>query len=149
MKIKKILPLMLFIFCFLNIFSQEEQIIYIDKNKIDSTPDSLKVYFTVDSMPEFNYKNENSLEKSFEHYFRDSLILSDKFDCQGNVYVRFIVEKDGSLGDIEIVYELKNCSNNEFINNEIINVLSKMPKWKPGNHYGEFRRVAKTMQIKI
>lgn len=51
---------------------------------------------------------------------------------QGKVYVQFIVEKDGSVSNIEI---FKGVSSN--LNEESMRVISLMPKWTPGMHQGE------------
>ena len=50
-----------------------------------------------------------------------------KTNEQGRVIVKFVVEKDGSLGNFEIE---KGVS--ESLNKEAVRVLKEMPKWTPG-----------------
>lgn len=61
---------------------------------------------------------------------------------QGRVIVSFVVEKDGSITDIQVVKPVELS-----INKEAIRVASLMPKWIPGKHDGTEVRVKYTMPI--
>ena len=52
-------------------------------------------------------------------------------DIKGKIYVSFIVEKDGSLGDVKIVRGL-----NKLLDEEAIRVIKSSPKWSPGKNAG-------------
>lgn len=52
-------------------------------------------------------------------------------DIQGRVMVKFVVEKDGSIGDVTI---LKGVDKD--LDREAIRVVKKMPKWQPGKNNG-------------
>ena len=52
-------------------------------------------------------------------------------DIQGRVIVKFVVEKDGSIGTAEI---LKGVDKD--LDREAIRVVKKMPKWQPGKNNG-------------
>lgn len=52
-------------------------------------------------------------------------------DIQGRVMVKFVVEKDGSIGKVEI---LKGVDRD--LDREAIRVVKKMPKWQPGKNNG-------------
>lgn len=52
-------------------------------------------------------------------------------DIQGKVTVRFVVEKDGSIGAVNI---LKGVDKD--LDREAIRVVKKMPKWQPGKNNG-------------
>lgn len=65
-----------------------------------------------------------------------------KNGIQGRVWVSFIVEKDGSLSDIEIIR-----SPDSSFSKEAIRVLSSMPKWKPGKQNGKIVRVKWSMPV--
>ncbi|MDE7116315.1 MAG: energy transducer TonB [Muribaculaceae bacterium] len=52
-------------------------------------------------------------------------------DIQGRVIVKFVVEKDGSIGHAEI---LKGVDRD--LDREAIRVVKKMPKWQPGKNNG-------------
>lgn len=52
-------------------------------------------------------------------------------DIQGRVIVKFVVEKDGSIGAVTI---LKGVDRD--LDREAIRVVKKMPKWQPGKNNG-------------
>ena len=53
---------------------------------------------------------------------------------QGNVYVRFVVEKDGTLTRPEILSSVEGAKN---FDSEVLRIVRKMPKWTPGENNGE------------
>ncbi|WP_020571270.1 energy transducer TonB [Neolewinella persica] len=57
-------------------------------------------------------------------------------DVQGKAEVRFVVEKDGSITEIEVRRGL-----NSDISRELERIISKMPTWHPGYKQGEPVRV--------
>lgn len=52
-------------------------------------------------------------------------------DIQGRVIVKFVVEKDGSVGHAEV---LKGVDKD--LDREALSVVKKMPKWQPGKNNG-------------
>lgn len=52
---------------------------------------------------------------------------AQKANIEGKVVVQFIVEKDGSISDIQIVK-----SADPLLDKEAMRVMKKMPAWKPG-----------------
>lgn len=58
-------------------------------------------------------------------------------DAQGRVFMKFTVEKDGSISNIQV--ERNNTGCDEFVK-EATRVLNKMPKWSPGEVGGEAKR---------
>ena len=52
-------------------------------------------------------------------------------DIQGRVMVKFVVEKDGSIGNVSI---LKGVDRD--LDREALRVVKKMPKWQPGKNNG-------------
>ena len=52
-------------------------------------------------------------------------------DIQGRVVVKFVVEKDGSIGHAEIVRGV-----DKDLDREALRVVQKMPKWQPGKNNG-------------
>jgi protein TonB len=59
-------------------------------------------------------------------------------DAQGRVFMKFCVEKDGSISNIQVETNRTGCD--EFVK-EATRVLNKMPKWSPGEVSGEPKRV--------
>lgn len=61
---------------------------------------------------------------------------------QGRVILNFVVETDGSLDEITIVRGV-----DPLLDQEAINVINKMPNWKPGTQRGQAVRVRFTLPI--
>jgi periplasmic protein TonB len=61
---------------------------------------------------------------------------------QGSVFVKFVIEKDGSVADIEIVKGV-----HKDLDDESMRVIGLMPKWIPGKLDGEYVRVSYTLPI--
>lgn len=51
-------------------------------------------------------------------------------EIQGKVVVRFVVDKNGEIGKIEIIKSMK------VFDEEVLRVVKSMPKWKPGKQNG-------------
>lgn len=62
--------------------------------------------------------------------------------ANGAVYVRFIVEKDGSLSDVHVVKGIGGCDT------EVVQCI-RNAKWKPGRQAGKPVRVQKTISIRL
>ena len=60
----------------------------------------------------------------------------------GRVIVQFVVERDGSITNIEVVQ-----STNPIFNREALRVFEQMPPWIPGKHNGETVRARFTQPI--
>ena len=97
-------------------------------------PHDSKVYYFVDKMPKF----PGGSEKLFD-FFYDNLIYpvnAQKQRVSGTVMVYFVVEKDGSISEVEII----KCADPE-LDSESVRFIKSMPKWIPGSHKGELVRV--------
>src|SRR5690606_22784820 len=81
----------------------------------------------VETMPEFP-GGQDSLRTFIE---RNNTWQVRRETIVGRVYIAFVVEKDGSITNIEIMRGL-----NETCNNEAKRIISLMPKWKPGEQMG-------------
>ncbi|MBR7167397.1 MAG: TonB family protein, partial [Bacteroidales bacterium] len=63
---------------------------------------------------------------------------------EGNVYITFVIEKDGSITNIKILRDIGyGCGA------EAVRVLKMMPKWIPGSQRGKPVRVQFNMPIKF
>ena len=67
-------------------------------------------------------------------------------NIEGNVYVKFIVEKDGSITNPVI---LKSVAGSKNFDAEVIRIINKMPNWKPGEHRGKSVRSNMTLPIRF
>ncbi len=68
--------------------------------------------------------------------------IPQEMGIQGKVYVKFIVEKDGSITDAKVANKV-----DRYLAKEALRVVNKSPKWKPGTLKGEYVRSYKTVVI--
>lgn len=67
---------------------------------------------------------------------------AQRANVSGKVFVKFVVEKDGSIGDVQILKGIGfGCDE------EASRVIKQMPKWKPGRQNGRDVRVYYTIPI--
>lgn len=93
----------------------------------------------VPSQPEFPGGME-----AFSKFVVKEFKMPKTFDGQGNVIASFIVEPDGSLSNIKIVKDLGSGTGDE-----VVRLLEKSPKWKPGFLKGEAVKVQYHLPIKL
>jgi protein TonB len=85
--------------------------------------------------------------EGFQKYLSDNLVYptsSIRNKTQGTVVVSFIVEKNGSVSNVEVKSGL-----DQACNNESVRVISKSPKWKPARHDGQVVRQRLTVPIQF
>jgi TonB family protein len=63
---------------------------------------------------------------------------------QGIVHVRFVIDTDGSVVDVEIVRGV-----HESLDAEALRVMSLMPRWKPATQRGKPVRVTQALPFKF
>lgn len=63
---------------------------------------------------------------------------------EGKAFVRFVVEKDGSIGNVNIQTGVPNCPE---CDREAIRVIKMMPRWTPGKNRGKVVRSYYSMPI--
>ena len=89
-----------------------------------------EIYTIVDKMPVYEY-GERELANFISYNMRYPKEALQQ-GIEGRILCSFIVGKDGSISNIEVV-----SGSNEALNNEAIRVLGLMPKWTPGENNGE------------
>jgi protein TonB len=85
---------------------------------------------------------------TLDEYFRKNMIypwLARESGIEGTVYVSFIVEKDGSLTNIEVTGSLGYGCDEEAI--RLIKMTSGF--WEPGKENGSRVRVHKTVAVEF
>lgn len=68
--------------------------------------------------------------------------LAKEMGTQGRVFVSFVVEKDGSISNVELLRGIGNGCDEE-----AIRVVKSMPKWNPGLQCGRAVRVSCNLPI--
>lgn len=99
-----------------------------------------KAYDVVEQMPEFPGGMKEMLK-----FFQDNVKYPEsamKNNVQGRVIVQFVVEKDGTPTEFNVVRSV-----DPDLDAEALRVLKTMPKWKPGMQKGEVVRVKFTVPV--
>ena len=107
---------------------------------IDSDPNPDKPYVVVEQMPQFP-----GGDKALIKYLADNLQyppLARENGIEGRVQVRFVVEKDDSVGAVEILRGV-----DPSLDKEAIRLVKTLPKFKPGKQNGEAVRVYYTVPV--
>ena len=99
------------------------------------------VYKVVEQMPEFPGGDKALWTFLVENVKYPSVAKEN--GIYGRVICQFIVEKDGSISNVEAV----KSSGERSLDNEAIRVIKMMPKWKPGRQQKEPVRVRYTLPI--
>lgn len=98
------------------------------------------IFMVVESMPEFP-GGDAALFK----YLGDNIkypVIAQESGIQGRVICQFVVNRDGSIVDIEVVRSV-----DKSLDAEAVRVISKMPKWTPGKQRGKTVRVKYTLPV--
>ena len=111
----------------------ENKLLTDDKAAIGQSPDD-SIFTVVEKNPEFP-GGEAALMK----YIAESLVypqIAMENGIGGRIYCKFVVEKDGSVSNVEVTRAF-----NQYLDREAIRVLKSLPKFKPGTHKGQPVRV--------
>lgn len=99
------------------------------------------IYSYAEQLPEFP-----GGQKAMFQYLADNVVYplsAYEQGIQGRTTCQFVVNKSGSLVDVEVV----KSSGNEELDAEAVRVISSMPKWTPGRLSGEIVRVKYTVPV--
>jgi periplasmic protein TonB len=137
-------------------------------------PTGDEVYTIVEEAPQFpggQVELNNFLVKNLKYPN-----MARECDCQGRVFVSFIVDKDGSITSVEIIRKANSCStitcydsvknivpcNNQnkvtetvdcdvsgLLDKEALRVVKIMPKWEPGKQNGKAVKVKYIIPVKF
>ena len=99
------------------------------------------VFVVVESMPEFP-GGQQALFKYLSENVKYPMIAQEN-GIQGRVICQFVVNKDGSIVDVEVV----RSGGDPSLDKEAIRVIKSMPKWKPGKQRGKAVRVKYTVPV--
>lgn len=90
-----------------------------------------EAFTVVESMPEFP-GGIGELVK----FVQKTMIYpknAKKNKITGKCFLRFVINTDGTISDIQIIKEVPNCNE---CNEEAVRIVKSMPKWKPGSQNG-------------
>lgn len=100
-----------------------------------------KVFYIVDHMPGFQGKGQDGFRRWISQNVKYPAMPVDSI-VTGKVFVRFIVEPDGSVSTVKLVRGLNNT-----LNQEAIRLIKSSPKWEPGMVKDKAVRVAFTFPV--
>ena len=103
-------------------------------------PDNDSIYNIVEQMPQF----PGGDPAMFEYISKNVKYPQKAKDegIQGRVFIQFVVEKDGSVGEVKLLRGIGGGCDEEGIR-----VVKSMPKWTPGQQAGKAVRVLYTLPI--
>ena len=122
-------------------FTEEEIIVEEVEAKEEVVDD--QVFVKVERMPSFAGGDLNTFRTWFGSEFKYPAIAAEN-GIQGRLTVKFVVEKDGRLTNIEFLQ-----SPDPIFNDEVRRVLNKSPRWTPGTQQGKPCRVSYVLPIDI
>ena len=99
------------------------------------------VFVVVETMPEFP-GGQQALFKYLSENVKYPVIAQEN-GIQGRVICQFVVNKDGSIVDVEVV----RSGGDPSLDKEAVRVIKSMPKWKPGQQRGKPVRVKYTVPV--
>ncbi|MBO7454802.1 MAG: energy transducer TonB [Paludibacteraceae bacterium] len=99
------------------------------------------IFMVVETMPEFP-GGQQALFKYLSENVKYPVIAQEN-GIQGRVICQFVVNKDGSIVDVEVVRSGGDAS----LDKEAVRVIKSMPKWKPGKQRGKAVRVKYTVPV--
>jgi len=109
---------------------------------VDEKPkeEETKVFDVVEQMPEFP-GGPAALMKWLSDNIKYPAVAEEN-GIQGRVVCTFVVERDGSVTDVQVARSI-----DPSLDKEAIRVLKKMPKWIPGRQNGSAVRVKYTVPV--
>ena len=124
------------------ILSQANQVVGSSDNVATnaSVIDVNKVYDVVEQMPEFP-----GGQAAFLKWIADNIkypTIAEENGIQGRVVCTFVVERDGSVIDVQIARSI-----DPSLDKEALRVLKGMPRWNPGKRKGQAVRVKYTVPV--
>jgi hypothetical protein len=115
------------------------------QNSKNQTFDEDSIIFYPDVEPSFP-GGELELNKYIIHNLK-SLSECSSEDVGGTSFrLNFVIEKDGSVSNIDVIQKTEGCSQ---LINELKRILSTMPKWIPGEIEGIKKRVQVTIPLNL
>lgn len=130
--------------------SQEEEIIEVDDIAVEDVEEEIDVPFAViEDVPVFpGCENEKDKRACFNEKMQDHIRknfrypeIAQEMGVQGRVSVMFVIQKDGSIGNIRMRGPDQN------LEKEAERIISRLPKMTPGKQRGRAVRVPFSIPI--
>lgn len=99
-----------------------------------------EIFVVVEEQPEFPGGNAAMMK-----FLGDNIkypVIAQENGIQGRVITNFVVERDGSITDVQVVRGV-----DPSLDKEAVRVIQSMPRWKPGQQRGSAVRVRFTLPV--
>ena len=100
-----------------------------------------EIFVTAEEMPTFQGGDLSKFRNWVQNNVKYPQIALEN-GIQGNVVIKFVVEKDGKLSNIQVLQ-----SPDKTLSDAAVQVLQKSPKWKPGKQRNKPVRVTYTLPV--
>jgi protein TonB len=107
----------------------------------DTGEDEDSIFIFVQDMPKFLGKDVNAFRIWVTKHLKYPRIAAEN-RIMGTVHIRFVIESDGSVGQVEVIRSV-----DPSLDAEAVRVVSSSPHWTPGKQRGKPVRVAYTIPI--
>lgn len=114
---------------------EEEEVVIADIEVEEEEIVEEQAFVKVEKMPSFMGGDLNTFRAWVSGEFKIPAIAAEN-GIQGRVVVKFVIEKDGTIGDIMFLQ-----SPDKVYEDEVRRVLKKSPKWTPGRQRDQIVRV--------
>ncbi|MBO7262006.1 MAG: TonB family protein [Alistipes sp.] len=115
--------------------------IIIELEEVAEQIEDEEIFVTAEEMPTFQGGDLGKFRAWVMQHVKYPPIALEN-GIQGNVVVKFVVEKDGTLSNIQVLY-----SPDKTLSDAAIQVLQESPKWEPGKKSNKPVRVTYTLPI--
>ena len=100
-----------------------------------------KIFVIVKTMPDFQGKGQDGFRDWIAKNLQYPKLAADK-GISGRVYVKFVVERDGSVSNVTLVRSVDPA-----LDKEAVRVIKASPKWTPGMQKNKPVRVLFTFSV--
>lgn len=100
-----------------------------------------EIFFIVEDMPSFQGKGQDGFRSWIGNNLQYPEIAAEN-GISGRVFVKFVVEPDGSISNVSLVRGVDPA-----LDKEAVRVVKASPKWAPGKQRGKPVRVSFTFPI--
>ncbi|MCK7537596.1 MAG: energy transducer TonB [Marinilabiliales bacterium] len=117
------------------------QVQIVEFTEEEETVDEQEIFLVVEDMPTFQGQEKDA----FRVYIQQNLkypVIAQENGISGRVYVSFVVDRDGSLTNVQVVRGV-----DPSLDKEAVRVVKSSPKWTPGKQRGRAVRVSFTFPI--
>lgn len=142
---RAILTLSMLVMAIINVYAQEPEFIYIQKNgkeginhKVEEEPIPFQL---VEEKPSFQGGDANQ----FSNWVNQHLVYPEaarENGIFGRVTLQFTIAKDGSVTNVKVLRGI-----HPTLDNEAVRVVSASPKWTPGKQRGRVVPVTYTFPV--